>query len=127
MFLPEFDQEYLISKGLQFEEKIDPVGNGLIIRNYNLPKGKFNCEQADLLILIPAGYPDNRPDMWYFSPAILLTPSNIPARQTQTTLNFENKMWQRWSRHFPAEEWKSGEDGIYTYLKKVQHALETAS
>lgn len=127
MFLPEFDRDYLNSKGFKFEEKPDPAGNGLIIRDYELPTGKFNYERTDLLILIPPGYPDNRPDMWYFNPPILLSPSNVPARQTQANINFEGKIWQRWSRHYPAQEWKSGEDGIYTYLKKVQHALETAT
>lgn len=127
MFLPEFDRDYLISKGFQFEERIDPAGNGLVIRNYELPRGIFNYERSDLLIIIPSGYPDNRPDMWYFNPVILLAPSNIPARQTQASMEFEGKTWQRWSRHYPAEEWKSGEDGIYTYLKKIQHALVTAS
>ena len=127
MFLPEFDRDYLVSKGFQFEEKIDSVGNCLIVRNYELPIGKFNNQRSDLLILIPPGYPDTRPDMWYFYPAILLSPSNISARQTQTTMAFEDRTWQRWSRHFPPEEWKSGEDGIYTYLKKIYYALETAS
>lgn len=127
MFLPEFDRDYLLEKGYQFEEKIDANRNGLILRNWLLPVGKFNLQTADLLILIPNGYPEVRPDMWYFNPAILLAPSNKPARQTQANINFEGKVWQRWSRHYPANEWRSGVDGIHTYLKKVQIALETAS
>jgi len=127
MFLPEFDRDYLMEKGYSFEEKIDANRNGLILRNWILPVGKFNLETSDLLILIPNGYPEVRPDMWYFNPAILLAPLNRPARQTQANINFEGKVWQRWSRHNPANEWRSGVDGIHTYLKKVQTALETAS
>ena len=127
MFLPEFDRDYLLEKGFQFEEKIDANRNGLIIRNWLLPVGKFNLQTSDLLILMPNGYPEVRPDMWYFNPAILLAPSNRPARQTQVNINFEGKAWQRWSRHYPANEWRSGIDGIHTYLKKVQIALENAS
>lgn len=127
MFLPEFDRDYLMEKGYQFEEKIDANRNGLIIRNWILPDGKFNLQMSDLLILIPNGYPEVRPDMWYFDPAILLAPANRPARQTQANITFEEKVWQRWSRHYPANEWRSGVDGIHTYLKKVQTALETAS
>jgi len=127
MFLPEFDREYLISKEYQFEEKIDTGRNGLIIRNYELPKGKYNQDRSDLLIIIPPGYPDTRPDMWYFFPAILLTPGNRPARQTQATLSFEEKTWQRWSRHYPADQWRSGIDGIHTYLKKIDTALHVAT
>ena len=127
MFLPEFDRDYLMEKGYQFEEKIDANRNGLIIRNWILPDGKFNLQTSDLLILIPNGYPEVRPDMWYFNPAILLAPSNKPARQTQANINFEGEVWQRWSRHYPANDWRSGIDGIHTYLKKVQTALEVAS
>jgi len=127
MFLPEFDRDYLLEKGYQFEEKIDANRNGLILRNWLLPVEKYNLLTSDLLILIPNGYPEVRPDMWYFNPAILLAPSNRPARQTQISINFEGKAWQRWSRHYPANEWRSGIDGIHTYLKKVQTALESAS
>lgn len=127
MFLPEFDTDYLLEKGYQFEEKIDTNRNGLIIRNWVLPSGKFNFQTSDLLILIPNGYPEVRPDMWYFNPALLLASSNRPARQTQANINFEGKIWQRWSRHFPANEWRSGVDGIHTYLKKIEVALGNAS
>lgn len=127
MFLPEFDRDYLLEKGYQFEEKIDANRNGLIIRNWLLPQGKYNFQVSDLLIIIPQGYPDIRPDMWYFNPAILLAPSNIPARQTQAILKFDGKDWQRWSRHFQAYEWRSGIDGIHTYLKKIELALVRAS
>ncbi|OFX84820.1 MAG: hypothetical protein A2W99_06375 [Bacteroidetes bacterium GWF2_33_16] len=127
MFLPEFDRDYLLDKGYQFEEKIDSGRNGLIIKNWILPNGKYDRQISDLLIILPNGYPEVRPDMWYFNPAILLAPSNRPARQTQANISFEGKVWQRWSRHYPANEWRSGIDGIHTYLKKVQIALETAS
>lgn len=127
MFLPEFDRDYLLEKEYVFEEKIDANRNGLIIRDWILPTGKYNLETSDLLILLPNGYPEVRPDMWYFNPAILLAPSNKLAKQTQVNINFEGKAWQRWSRHYPANEWRSGIDGIHTYLKKVQTALEIAT
>lgn len=127
MFLPEFDRDYLNDKGIQFEEIVDSGRNGLVIKNWLLPESRFQIPHSDLLIIIPSGYPEIRPDMWFFHPAILLSPSNRPARQTQATINFGGKIWQRWSRHFPANEWRSGIDGIHTYLKKVQSALEIAS
>jgi len=127
MFLPEFDREYLLEKEYFFEEKIDADQNGLIIRNWILPIGKYNFENSDLLIILPNGYPEVRPDMWYFNPPLLLVPSNSLAKQTQVNINFEGKVWQRWSRHYPANEWRSGVDGIHTYLKKVQTALEIAT
>lgn len=127
MFLPEFDNEYLVEKGYQFDEIIDNGINGLIIKNWILPEGKYNYQVSDLLIIIPGSYPDIGLDMWYFNPSILLTPSNRPARQTEANINFNGINWQRWSRHFPANEWRSGIDGIHTYLKRIETALETAT
>ncbi|TAL64475.1 MAG: hypothetical protein EPN88_10915 [Bacteroidetes bacterium] len=125
--LPEFDRDYLVDKGFQFEEKIDAGRNGLIIRNWVLPDGKYTIKTADLLIIIPQGYPEVRPDMWYFSPELLLKLGNRQPRQTQAKINFEGRSWQRWSRHFPANEWRSGIDGIHTYIKKIITAIEVAS
>ena len=127
MFLPEFDREYLLQNEYIFKEKIEANRNGLIIRDWILPAGKYNLGKSDLLILLPNGYPEVKPDMWYFNPAILLAPSNRLAKQTQVNINFDGKPWQRWSRHYPANEWRSGIDGIHTYLKKVQIALEIAT
>jgi len=129
MFLPEFDRDYLLEKGYLFEERIEPgTGRkGLIIRKWNLPIGRFNFQVVDLLILIPNGYPEVKPDMWYFNPAILLALTNRPARQTQANISFEGLVWQRWSRHFPTSEWRSSVDGIHTYLKKIDAALEVAT
>lgn len=129
MFLPEFDREYLLAKGYLFEEKIESnTGRkGLIIKNWILPVGKFNFQTVDLLVLIPNGYPEIRPDMWYFNPPILLASTHQQARQTQVNINFIGLVWQRWSRHFPASEWRSSVDGIHTYLKKIEAALEVAT
>jgi len=125
-FLPEADRDYLRSKEYQFEEIVDSNRNGLVIRDYCLPKEKFNIEIADLLILIPPCYPDVKPDMWYFYPAIFLTPSNRVIPQTEGTIHFGGREWQRWSRHFPASEWRAGIDGIHTYLKKIDSSLLNA-
>lgn len=126
VFLPEFDREYLNSKGYSFEEIVDGGNNGLIIRNFELPNNKYNHEIANLLIFIPQGYPETRPDMWYFSPEILLKPNNSSPKATESRQNFNGVTWQRWSRHYPAEEWRQGVDGIHTYLKKIKVALESA-
>jgi hypothetical protein len=124
MFLPEDDRDYLSNKGLVFEETLNGPTNGLIIRNYRLPANKFSVEVADLLIMIPSGYPDIHPDMWYFSPPVLLKPNNTFPPQTEAFINFGGTQWQRWSRHLSAADWRSSVDGIHTYLKKVDAALE---
>lgn len=124
MFLPEFDRDYLTEKGYTFEEKVESNQNYLIIRNWSLPKDQYNVEQSDLLILIPGGYPDVKPDMWYFCPAILLKPENRYANATNYMQTILGEKWQRWSRH--SNDWRSGIDGMRTYLQRVQTALEVA-
>jgi hypothetical protein len=126
MFLPEADRDYLDAKGFHYEQKTIAQINGLIIRNWKLPEGKYNKLFTDLLILIPKGYPDVHPDMWYFYPHILLLPNNRPAKATESQYNFDGIIWQRWSRHMAAGDWRSGVDGIHSFLQKVKIALEIA-
>ena len=71
-FLPEFDRDYLIEKAFDFVEKDQNGKKGLIIRNWILPKGKYNLEKSDLLVFLPPGYPDTPPDMFYLCPKIFL-------------------------------------------------------
>lgn len=126
MFLPESEKEYLNDKGFVFREVIENGINGLIINDWLLPQGKFNCNTADLLIFIPPGFPDVKPDMWYFYPQLLLNGNRL-ARATEAMQQFNGRNWQRWSRHFAPTEWRPGADGIHTYLKKVDAALISAS
>ena len=126
MFLPESDSAYLDAKGIEYEQKTIGNINGLIIKDWKLPEGKYNQSVVELLILIPRGYPDVHPDMWYFFPDILLLPHNRYAKATQAHYSFDGKPWQRWSRHLAAGEWRSSVDGIHTFLQKVITALEIA-
>jgi len=125
MFLPESDRDYLTAKGIQFEQKTIGRLNGLLIKNWKLPEGKYDHACSDLLILVPPGYPDVHPDMWYFDPPILLLPNNTNAIATDGKYSFDGKVWQRWSRHLAPGEWRSSIDGIHTFLQKVNIALET--
>lgn len=126
-FLPELEREYLLEKGIAFREVASGGQNGLILPNWPLPVGRYTRTHSDLLVLLPSGFPDVPPDMWYFEPAVLLAPHGQEARQTQYSIPFETRTWQRWSRHFPPSEWRMGKDGIHTFLKRVEHALSIAS
>lgn len=126
MFLPEFDRDYLQSKDYEFREIEIGQKKGLIITDYPLPERKYNVETSDLLILFKPGYPDIPLDMWYFNPAILLVPNNKQPSKADHTITFDGRIWQRWSRHFPKSEWRSGRDGIHTFLKRIDNALQIA-
>ena len=113
-FLPEADKNFLGEKQLDFREVQSNGHKGLILPNYALPAGKYDRDAVDLLILLPHGYPDTMPDKKY-------------PKATNVKFDFENKSWQRWSRHLPANNWRPGIDGLYTYLKRVEEAIRVAT
>ncbi len=124
-FLPQEDLDYLQAKGFSFEECVDGNSKGIVIRNWNLPEGLYDVEQADILILIPSGYPDIRPDMFHLIPWIKLTNGNKYPKAADQSVVFKGESWQRWSRH--CDDWRPGIDGIRTMVKRVEHALLVAA
>lgn len=121
-FLPSQDRKYLQDKGFIFNEVVEGKQKGLVIKKYQLPKGKFDSSQVDLLILLRSGYPDIAPDMFYLFPWVKLISTKKYPKRADKPLNFNAKKWQRWSRH--NNEWRRGVDGIWTMLKRVEKAME---
>jgi len=124
-FLLEPDREYLTSKGITFEELEWDGKKAVVLKERPLPANRFDAKAADVLILLPSGYPDVGPDMFYLLPWVkLLQPNRFPNAADQP-LDFGGQRWQRWSRH--NTEWRSGIDGMRTMIKRVEHALENAA
>jgi hypothetical protein len=122
--LPETELAYLVDKGLAFEEHSEGGQHALVLKNYSLPSGKYDYESADVLILLPPGFPDAPPDMFYLFPWLKLKGGNYP-RAADVPHQFKGISWQRWSRH--SNEWRAGRDGIAAYIKRIQNAIETAT
>jgi len=97
---------------------------GIILKALKLPIGKFNCEAADILVLLPIGYPDCAPDMFYASPHLTLNCTGQIPKACTAQHTYAGRVWQRWSRHNNA--WRSGIDGLRTMLARVQTALAEA-
>ncbi|MBK7522536.1 MAG: hypothetical protein IPI75_20895 [Gammaproteobacteria bacterium] len=123
--LPPADRDYLASKGIAFEATEENGSKAIILRSRPLPCGRFDATAADVLILLPGGYPDVAPDMFYLEPWVRLTTTNTYPRAADQPLEFGGRRWQRWSRHNP--EWRPGTDGIWTMIKRVEEALEKAA
>jgi hypothetical protein len=123
-FLPEKDLDYLKGKELPFEEALDGSQKVLILKSYPLDGARFDAAQVDILVMIPQGFPDIGPDMFYTFPWLRLRDKNCYPRAADQPLNFLGKTWQRWSRH--SNDWRPGRDGIRTVLKRVEHAFESA-
>jgi Prokaryotic E2 family E len=123
-FLPQLDRQYLSDRGLVWEEVVDGAGKGIILQNFCLPAGRFNVPSANVLIVLPSGYPDVPPDMFHLLPWLQMS-SGVSPRATSPTFTFQGQSWQQWSRH--NNEWRPGIDGIWTMLKRVEYALEVAA
>ena len=123
-FLPKSDLDYLNSKSILFAEIVEGSRKTVVFNAWRLPAKRYNVQAADVLVLIPKGYPDIAPDMFYLLPWVRRVPSNtFPARADQP-FAFAGQKWQRWSRH--NREWRPGVDGIWTMLKRIERALEVA-
>ena len=123
--LPMKCRRYLVSRGIQFEEHEEGGQKAVILKEFALPSGHFDASAADILILLPSGYPDAPPDMFYTIPWLKLALSNGYPRKADRAFEFYGSRWQRWSRH--SNEWRSGIDGIWIMIKRIETALEQAS
>jgi len=123
-FLPAADAAYLWGKGIAYEEAEEGGQKAIILRAYGLPDARFDSAQADILVLLPVGYPDVAPDMFYL-PWVRLRAANRYPSRADVAFSFGGRSWQRWSRH--NNEWRPNIDGIWTMLKRIDAALEAAA
>ena len=123
--LPSKDRRYLSVRGIAYREVEQGGQKGVILTDFPLPDGKFQVSQANILIVLPPGYPDAPPDMFYAVPHLLLVAGRRAPRATQVQLNFDGQNWQRWSRH--NNQWRPGADGLWTMIKRIEVALEVAA
>jgi hypothetical protein len=112
--LPALDQSFLADRGIPHEVRAEGGMICVVLANWPLPPG-YGRPSADLLIRIPSGYPDLPPDMWWFDPPARLADGSSPPA-TESTEQYLGRSWQRWSRHFQTGQWKSGVDGLESYV-----------
>ncbi|MDB5386439.1 MAG: hypothetical protein JWM11_2085, partial [Planctomycetaceae bacterium] len=120
--LPSIDRAYLEQHEMVHEVVKDGDQLGVILKGVKLPEGKFDAESADLLILLPAGYPDACPDMFYLLPWVRLKATAAFPSKADAAHTFNGQSWQRWSRH--SSEWRAGVDGLHTMIARALHAME---
>ena len=124
-FLPTADASYLQEKAIAYREVESGGQKGIILASYPLPAGRFSASNADILILLPPGYPDVAPNMFYLLPWVRMAAGNQYPRRADQSFSFNGQNWQRWSRH--NNEWRPGVDGIWIMLKRIDSALEVAA
>lgn len=122
--LPSADRRYLEDHGLTYEIVGEAGSSGVVIKNFPLPPGKFDRETVDVMIQLPAGYPDASVDMFYTAPWIKLKASGRYANCANVAHQFAGTNWQRWSRH---AAWRAGIDGIRTMVARAELAFQKAA
>jgi hypothetical protein len=122
--LPSRCRKYLVERNIAFGE-VDGPQKAIILRAYPTPAGRFDHDRADILILLPNGYPDIRPDMFFAMPWLKLASGNRYPKAADQPFDFAGQRWQRWSRH--NNQWRPGIDGIWTMLRRIDTALEAAA
>jgi len=120
--LPPVDTNYLAERNIQHSVAVESNMTCVLLPGFKLPGG-FDRERSDLLLRFSPGYPDVPPDMWWFDPAVKRADGVvIPA--TEVVEHYLGRSWQRWSRHLPAGLWRSGIDGLESFLALVRRELE---
>ena len=116
--LTDDDIKYLnITFNGHWQEITEQV-RGIIIKDYLLPLG-YNISKAEMMIIIPNGYPMAALDMFYLHPKICKQNSNVISALTDE-VHF-GKSWQRWSRHYL---WIPGVHNLSTHMRVIQNSLK---
>ena len=118
--LPEIDCEFLESKGYCVDTSKISGETHLVIQNFEFPVA-YAPRIADLLIILPSGYPNANPDMFWTCPDVKLVNGQWPLNGNHHQV-FGSRSWQRWSRHFQGG-WRPGVDSLRTYLAAVRKEI----
>ena len=119
--LPGSDTAFLNERSLRHTTTVEAGLLCVVVPNWRLPPG-YSVQEADLLLRLPAGYPDVPPDMWWFDPAVVRADGQqIPA--TNVNERHLGRDWQRWSRHLRLDQWRSGIDGLGSFFTLIREEL----
>jgi hypothetical protein len=122
VLLPSDDTQYLTDRVVRHSVSAEANMTCVVLHDFPLPAG-FDRTHSDLLLRIGAGYPDVAPDMWWLDPPVRRADGQaIPA--TDVIEHYLGRSWQRWSRHLTAGQWRSGVDGLESFLALVRRELE---
>jgi hypothetical protein len=115
--LPELDREFLTEKNYAFS--VGKVGGEVhvILRSFEFPPA-YTPRVTDLLVILPGGYPNAHPDMFWTCPDVKLASGGWP-KTGDAHQQYGECNWQRWSRHFQGT-WRAGVDGFRNYLAAVK-------
>lgn len=123
--LPPSDVNYLTEQGIEHSIVSEANMTCVLLPRFQLPEG-MKPSESDLLLRLKAGYPDIAPDMWWFDPPVGREDGKI-IRATNAREPYLGRSWQRWSRHLSAGQWRSGIDGLESFLALLRNELKRSS
>ncbi|MBN9605807.1 MAG: hypothetical protein J0G30_04280 [Actinomycetales bacterium] len=125
MKLPTADEEYLERAGIP--HRVFEDGGMLCVEllEFPLPAG-LNAPTANILFRLSASYPDTPPDMWWIIPHLTSLGRGV-IEATQQIETHDGRSWQRWSRHLDPSAWRSGIDGLESYIRLLKTELTAAA
>lgn len=117
------EEDYLARLGLPYE--VTPEGGmiALVIKGWPVPAG-YEPREVDLLVRLPAGFPDAAPDMYWCDPPVRLAGTGAYPPQADLMEQHLGRQWQRFSRHLPPGAWQPGRDSLESYLALIRTELE---
>lgn len=118
--LPEPDQRFVDDHSMAVEAATDGDRKGVVFKDFNT-LARFDHDKTDILLVLPGGYPDACPDMFYCFPWIKLRGAAGWPERADVAFDFAGRRWQQWSRH--NSEWRAGVDGIHTMIRRITAAL----
>ena len=118
--LPEPDRDHLDDSGYEYELESGQGSLLLILKDFPFPAA-YTPRQAGLMVILPAGYPNAGPDMFWTIPDVKLVSGAWPTA-SQHRETHGGREWQRWSRH-TGGAWRPGIDNIRSYLAAIQKEL----
>lgn len=122
MSLPPSDTAFLVERDIDHQIVGDAGMTCVVLPSWPLPQG-FDRDSSDLLIRLHPGYPDVAPDMWWFAPDVHLA-NGAALPRTNVVETYFGRNWQRWSRHLNDGQWRSGIDGLESFLALIRQDLE---
>ena len=118
--LPEADLAYLQSRWPNHAITQDGSSVLVVLPQFKLPEG-FSPQAVDLLLVLPFGFPETQPDMFWVDPRVLL--HGQPPQATELQQPFLDRSWQRFSRHLGPGAWKPGVDNLQSWLSMITTLL----
>ena len=119
--LPEPDISYLAARWPGHTITQEGASVIVVLAGYELPAG-FQPRHVDLCLMLPFGFPETQPDMFWANPTVTL--HGRPPAATEITQQIIGRTWQRFSRHLPAGAWRPGIDNLQSWVSMIGTMLE---